>query len=55
MGAQQMRALDLTTAGTLVETLEVLQSFTSHLAVSLLHVRGLLLRHSPQDRLPDVC
>lgn len=44
-----MRALDLTTARTFVEVLNIFQSLTSHLTMALLHVRGLLLGNGAKD------
>lgn len=49
-----MSPLDLAAAGALVEVLYILQGFTGHLTVALLHVRGLLLGNGAQHRLPEV-
>jgi hypothetical protein len=49
-----MSPLDLTAAGALVEILCVLQGLAGHLAMTLLHVRGLLLRYGAKHRLPEV-
>lgn len=49
-----MSPLDLTAAGALVETLYILQGFAGHLAMALLHVRGLLLGNGAEDGLPKV-
>lgn len=52
--AKQMSPLDLTTARALVETLKILQSFASHLTMSLFHVGGLLLRDCAEDGFPEI-
>lgn len=49
-----MSPLDLTAAGTLVQTLYILQGFASHLTMTLLHVRGLLLGDGTEDGLPEI-
>lgn len=49
-----MSPLDLAAAGALVEILYILQGFAGHLAMTLLHVRGLLLGNGAQHRLPEV-
>lgn len=49
-----MSPLDLTAAGALVKILCVLQGFAGHLAMTLLHVRGLLLGNSAKHRLPQI-
>lgn len=48
-----MGTLDRATRRTCVQALDVLESLAGHLPVTLLHVRGLLLRHRAQDRLPQ--
>ena len=52
--AQQMSALKLTATGALVEALHVFKSLTGHETMTLLHMRGLLLRDSAQDRFPNI-
>lgn len=52
MGAQDVRALHLPTSGACAETLDVLQSLASHLPMTLLHVRGLLLGDGAENRVP---
>lgn len=49
-----MSPLDLTAAGTLIQILCVLQGLAGHLAMALLHVRGLLLGNGAKHRLPEV-
>lgn len=49
-----MSPLDLTAAGTLVETLYILQGFASHLAMALLHVRGFLLGDGTENGVPEI-
>lgn len=47
-----MRALHLATSGACAETLDVLQSLASHLSMTLLHVRSLLLGDGAENRVP---
>jgi hypothetical protein len=54
MLTQHMRSLYLPAGGTSVEVFDVLQSFTGHLPVSLLHVWCLLLGYSSENRVPDI-
>lgn len=49
-----MGALNLTTAGTLVQTLNILQGLSSHLTVALLHVGSLLLRNGAENGFPKI-
>ena len=51
---QHMSPLDLTAAGTLVQTLYILQGFASHLTMALFHVRGLLLGDGAENGLPEI-
>lgn len=49
-----MGALRLTAAGALVQTLNILQTLSSHLTVAFLHVRGLLLGDGAEDGFPEI-
>lgn len=51
--AQQMRSLQVTTCGALVQCCSILLSVVVHEAMALLHVRSLLLWDSAQDGLPQ--
>lgn len=48
-----MGAFDLATSRAGAEILHVLQGLSSHLPMTLLHVRGLFLGHGPEDGIPD--
>lgn len=52
--AQKMGTLDLTTARAFNEVGRILKRLAGHLAMTLLHVGGLLLRDGAQDRFPQI-
>lgn len=54
VGAQEMGTLDLATAWAFIKTLHILEGLAGHLSMTLLHVGGLLLGNSAQDRVPKI-
>ena len=49
-----MSPLDVAATRAFTEALDILQSFSSHLPMSFLHVRGLFLRDGAEDGIPEV-
>lgn len=54
MRTQKMSTLDLTTTRASIEALYVLEGLAGHLSMTFLHVGGLLLGNSAQDRVPEI-
>lgn len=52
--AQNMRALYFATSWAFSEAFHVLQSLTSHLPMTFLHVGSFLFRHRTKNRLPNI-
>lgn len=49
-----MGTLDLATARASVEALHIFEGLASHLSMTLLHVRSLLLRNRTENRIPQI-